>query len=92
MMYWGHGMSGWGYLGMALSTVAFWGVLITGMVFLVRYLRGDHQTSRPPANGDPQQVLAERFARGEIDEEEYHNRLATLRSTGQATSDEHMRP
>ena len=28
---------------------------------------------------DPEQVLAERFARGEIDENEYASRLATLR-------------
>jgi putative membrane protein len=91
MMYWGHGMSGWGYLAMALSTVAFWGVLITGIVLLARYLGGGYRASRPPTTVDPQQILAERFARGEIDEQEYHSRLATLRGTGHAASDEHMR-
>jgi uncharacterized membrane protein len=30
-------------------------------------------------------VLAERFARGEIDEEEYHRRLETLRAAGSMT-------
>jgi putative membrane protein len=29
-----------------------------------------------------EQVLAERFARGEIDAEEYHQRLDTLRQAG----------
>ncbi|MDX2648788.1 SHOCT domain-containing protein, partial [Streptomyces sp. PA03-1a] len=29
----------------------------------------------------PMQVLADRFARGEIDEEEYRRRLATLRGS-----------
>ena len=31
-------------------------------------------------------VLAERFARGEIDEQEYQSRLATLRGKQQSTS------
>ncbi|MFI0716705.1 SHOCT domain-containing protein [Streptomyces inhibens] len=29
----------------------------------------------------PEQILAERYARGEIDEEEYQRRLATLRGS-----------
>ncbi|MFJ9695945.1 SHOCT domain-containing protein [Kitasatospora sp. NPDC101183] len=33
-----------------------------------------------PHGPTPEQLLAERFARGEIDEEEYRRRLATLRS------------
>jgi putative membrane protein len=34
----------------------------------------------PPASGSPQQLLADRFARGEIDEEEYRRRLAVLQN------------
>jgi putative membrane protein len=37
-----------------------------------------------PARPAPEQLLAERFARGEIDEEEYRRRLARLTGTGQA--------
>ena len=85
MMYWGYGMNGWGYLTMALSTVAFWGVLITGIVLLVRYLGSGYRSRRPPTTVEPQQILVERFARGEIDEQEYHSRLATLRGTGHPT-------
>lgn len=33
----------------------------------------------------PEQLLAERFARGDIDEEEYQRRLAALRSSGPLT-------
>jgi len=33
-----------------------------------------------------EQVLAERFARGDLDEEEYHRRLDTLRRSGGAVS------
>jgi putative membrane protein len=37
----------------------------------------------PPATGHaaaPEQILAERFARGEIDEDEFHQRMAALRA------------
>ncbi|WP_237323463.1 SHOCT domain-containing protein [Streptomyces sp. MOE7] len=46
--------------------------------------RGGSSPSRrpaPPADGGPEQILAERYARGEIDDEEYRRRLATLRGT-----------
>ena len=85
MMGFDHDVSGWGYAGMAISLVVFWGLVIAGIVVLVRYLarseqpRGGPPVNRPPS---PEQVLAERFARGEIDEEEYHRRLETLRATG----------
>jgi putative membrane protein len=39
-------------------------------------------TSERGAN--PERILAERFAAGEIDEDEYHQRLATLRDVGPA--------
>jgi putative membrane protein len=82
MMWWHDGdISGWGWAAMSVGMVLFWGLLILGGVLLVRAM------SRPPreAPGDsrpaPEQVLADRFARGEIDEEEYRQRLETLRSS-----------
>ncbi|MFD0503335.1 SHOCT domain-containing protein [Streptomyces chiangmaiensis] len=36
----------------------------------------------PPTPPSAEQLLAERFARGEIDEEEYQRRLRVLHSTG----------
>jgi len=83
MMYWGNGISGWGYFLMALNMVLFWGVLVGGIVLLVRYMGGER---RPRAVGsDPQRLLAERYARGEIDDEEYQRRLGALRDSGQLT-------
>ncbi|MDQ2790907.1 MAG: hypothetical protein DLM60_04070 [Pseudonocardiales bacterium] len=78
MMWWyGHGMSGWGYALMTASMVLFWALVIFGVVALVRYLgRGEGPTASRPT---PEQVLAERFARGDIDEQEYHRRLDALR-------------
>jgi putative membrane protein len=36
--------------------------------------------SAPGQASAPEQILAERFARGEIDEDEFHQRMATLRA------------
>ncbi|MBA2807739.1 SHOCT domain-containing protein [Streptomyces sp. KM273126] len=35
----------------------------------------------PGPRSGPEQILAERYARGEIDEEEYERRMATLRGS-----------
>ncbi|MFK4145373.1 SHOCT domain-containing protein [Streptomyces sp. NPDC004065] len=85
MMYWyPHGMNGWGWFAMSLGTVLFWAVLITAGVLLFRALnRGSGpaagQPYDPVRRPTPEQLLAERFARGEVDEEEYRRRLAVLR-------------
>ncbi len=80
---------GWGYALMAISMVLFWGAVIYGIVALVRYARRDspqgHEPAGPPAPG-PERLLAERFARGEIDEDEYHQRLTSLRAAGPAAA------
>jgi putative membrane protein len=83
MMYWGNGMSGWGMVLMTVSSLLFWGLVIAGIVALIRYT-GRAGPSAVPANHGPtpQQVLADRFARGEIDEEEYTRRLQVLTTAG----------
>ena len=81
MMYWGNnGMNGWGFAAMSISTVLFWVLLIAGIVLLARYL-GDLRPRTPdrlPRQRVAEQILAERFARGEIEEDEYRRRLETL--------------
>ena len=87
MMYWyGSGLSGWGYALMTVSMILFWGAVIFGIVMLVRRFG---QRGQPPAEPrplqfleSPERLLAERFARGEIDEEEYRQRLAVLQGEG----------
>jgi putative membrane protein len=77
MMFWyDHGMSGWGYGLMTAGTILFWALLIVGVILLVRYVTREQRT---PRASTPEQILAERYARGEIDETEYRDRLATLR-------------
>jgi len=80
MFWYGDGMSGWGIALMTVSTVLFWGLVIVGIVALVRYAsRSPQQTGLPQADRRaPDQVLADRFARGEIDEQEYQRRLDVL--------------
>ena len=77
MMFWyGNGMGGWGYALMTVGTILFWGLVIAGVILLVRYLARGPQAAE---NAAPERILAERFARGEIDEEEYRSRLTALR-------------
>ena len=83
MMFWyDHDMSGWGYAGMAIGMVLFWILIIVGIVALVRFTSGTPQARSVPAplpyGESPEQLLAARFARGEIDEAEYQQRLAVL--------------
>jgi putative membrane protein len=90
-MYYGGGhMSGWGWFGMTIGTIFFWGLLIGLAVLVYRMLARGNTSSgttssgenRSPATAEPRQILAERYARGEIDEDEYQRRLATLTRAG----------
>ncbi|MGW4485408.1 SHOCT domain-containing protein [Amycolatopsis sp. NPDC004368] len=86
-MYWyGNGMSGWGIALMTIGNLVFWALVIVAIVALVRAL------SRRPATRDreipppvPEQLLAERFARGEIDEQTYRHDLGTLHQLHHST-------
>ena len=78
MMFWtDHDLTGWGWLAMTVGMVAFWGLLITLTVVLLRGLNRPANRAYGP-RPSPEQLLAERFARGEIDEDEYRRRLVTL--------------
>ncbi|MFC4463573.1 SHOCT domain-containing protein [Streptomyces xiangluensis] len=79
MFWYGHDVSGWGWFAMSASMILFWALIITAAVLLFRALNRPHEhTHTPSAPQTPEQVLGERFARGEIDEEEYRRRLNAL--------------
>ncbi|WP_227999647.1 SHOCT domain-containing protein [Nocardia australiensis] len=81
MMYWyDHDLNGWGYAWMTIGMVLFWGLLIAAVVILVRLATRPDRSPVDRSERAAEHVLAERFARGEIDEKEYADRLATLRS------------
>jgi len=82
MMYdgWGWGWAGW--LPMTLVMIVFWAAVITAVVLVVRYLADSRRPAGGPATQGParaEDLLAERFARGEIDDDEYRQRLTLLR-------------
>jgi putative membrane protein len=79
---------GWGWGGWILMTlvmVAFWGLVITAVVLAVRYLAGggSHHNrvggGSAPAGSRAEDVLAERYARSELDDDEYRRRLTLIR-------------
>jgi putative membrane protein len=61
--------------------VLFWALLIAGIVALVVFVTGERPTRQvpPPEAPSAEQILAARFARGEISETEYRDRIAVLR-------------
>jgi putative membrane protein len=83
MMYWnGNDIGGWGYVLMAISMVLFWGAVITGIVLLVRsFGANSRQNGEILVSASAENLLAERFARGEIDDSEYNSRVSILRQT-----------
>ena len=77
-MYYGPGMNGWVMALIIVGNVVFWGLLSFAAIALIRYTkRGQVASSSHPAS-TPQQILAQRFARGDIDEDEYARRLQVL--------------
>ena len=80
-MWWhGHAGSwgGWWALVWVCWMLLVWGGLAALAVALVRRWR----RWRPPSVS-PEDILAERYARGEIDTEEYQQRLSVLRNQKQ---------
>ena len=71
---------GWWFMGFLM--MAFWVALIAVVVWLVLHRPGAPGASGPSAaspHGQARAILAERYARGEISTEEYHERLDALR-------------
>ena len=68
-----------------LMMLLFWGAISALIVFAVRGFSptasaGGSAGSRPGGKSNAEDILRERYARGEIDEEEYERRKAKLDS------------
>ena len=62
------GLSGPWHLGIMLLMLAFWGVVIAGVVLSIRWLRRQGGRREP----DPAlEILRQRYARGDISKEEF---------------------
>jgi putative membrane protein len=82
MFWYDHDMSGWGWFGVSAGMILFWALLVTAAVLFFR-TQGrapEHMHSHLPERPAPERLLAERFARGEVDEEEYRRALEVLRA------------
>ena len=83
-----YGGGGWGagsWIGMGLGMLVFWGLVVFGVVALLRWSSHERQHpgsswTQPPAAGASTalQTLDERFARGDLTEEEYRHRRDVL--------------
>jgi len=69
---WGH--HGWWAGGLMML---FWLLLLVGLAFML--IRAFDRRGPSPSASDAEQILAGRYARGEIDEVEYRARLAVLK-------------
>ena len=77
-MHWNDGWSSSSWILMTIAMVVFWALVIRALVAVIRW------PDRADPNRSPEQILAERFAAGEIDRDDYNQRLETLQSTGTA--------
>ncbi|MFQ5962281.1 MAG: SHOCT domain-containing protein [Candidatus Methylomirabilales bacterium] len=67
--YWGwHPFWGTWHIGMMLVMLLFWGLVIVGLVLGIRWLITQ---GRAPHADSPLDILKRRYARGEIDRQEY---------------------
>ncbi len=79
MMYWNDGGWGWGaWLMMGIFMLGFWGLVAWVVVTLVRGSSNPQRSQ--PTERSAEEILAERFARGEIDKDEFTQRRDALRS------------
>lgn len=71
---------GWGWIVTAVVFTLLFAVLITAIVLAVRYLSGGHRgAGSVPQTRAAEDVLGERLARGEINDDEYRQRMTALR-------------
>jgi len=77
-----HTMDGWGW-GPMFGMGALWLVVLIAVIVVVVWMLRSTGSATPgrstPERSTPEEILRERFARGDIDAEEYRERLAELR-------------
>jgi len=75
-MWWSHDWGWTGWLAMMIGMAGFWVLVALLVLLLVRAARSD------AGEVGPRQILETRLARGEIDVEEYRERLDAMRQAG----------
>lgn len=81
MGHWG-GFGGWGMGFGIIFMVLLWVLVVVGIAAMIRWLmlNSGGQGGRPPQPRDrtPLEIVQERYARGEIDREEYEQKRQDL--------------
>jgi putative membrane protein len=79
---WSGSASGWDWTWMLVAVAALCTLAAVGVTAAVHFLGrgGNPRAIEPPAAPSAEDVLADRFARGEIGEDEYWQRVCTLRA------------
>ena len=68
--------SGW-YFGGGFMWI-FWIILIMVLILIIKGVMGTNPVSKMSDTESPLDILKKRYARGEIDEDEYHKRRKDL--------------
>lgn len=75
MMWWDGNWSWAAWAAMTITMIGFWALVIWAVATFVR----GNASAGPDRRRDPEEILAERFARGEINEDEFRDRRDLLR-------------
>ena len=70
------GAWGMGYGGPFM--ILFWILIVVGVVLLVKWFAGQSSADKGPRERTPLEILRERYARGEIDREEFEQKRRDL--------------
>ena len=74
-------MGGFGWWGMGFGVILmllFWLFIALGIVALIRWLQSQPSPDRGARGKTPLEIIQERYARGEIDKEEYEQKKQDL--------------
>jgi putative membrane protein len=74
-MWWHGGWDGWGWAAMTLTMALFWALVIGGVVWA---LRNSGSSAGPPRRDDPRDIVRDRYARGDIDEDTFERMVRML--------------
>lgn len=82
-MFYRHDMGWWGYAGMGVGMVALSAAVLFGLIAVIIYTCESRSAVTPHRRLTAGEILADRYARGEIEEVEYRQRTAVLHDHSQ---------